>query len=58
MHLEEGHVKKSTLLAAARAFALTAAAMAQQAIRVVGPVERSGTGATSGTNVDNGPGSP
>ena len=47
-------MRKSILVAAAIAMALPAAAMAQQAIKIAGLVELSGTGATAGTNFDNG----
>ena len=46
-------MRKCTLLAAALALALPAVAMAQ-AIKIAGLVELSGTGATAGTNFDNG----
>jgi branched-chain amino acid transport system substrate-binding protein len=41
-------------MAAALALALPGAAMAQQSIKIAGLVELSGTGATAGTNFDNG----
>jgi branched-chain amino acid transport system substrate-binding protein len=47
-------MRKSTLIAAALALALPTAVMAQQAIKIAGLVELSGTGATAGTNFDNG----
>jgi branched-chain amino acid transport system substrate-binding protein len=47
-------MKKSTLIAAALALALPTAVMAQQTIKIAGLVELSGTGATAGTNFDNG----
>ena len=47
-------MRKSTLIAAALAVVLPTAAIAQQAIKIAGLVELSGTGATAGTNFDNG----
>ncbi len=47
-------MRKSTLVAGLLVAALPAAAMAQQAIKIAGLVELSGTGATAGTNFDNG----
>jgi branched-chain amino acid transport system substrate-binding protein len=47
-------MKKSTLIAAALVLALPTAVMAQQPIKIAGLVELSGTGATAGTNFDNG----
>ena len=47
-------MRKSTLIAAALALALPTAVLAQQAIKIAGLVELSGTGATAGTNFDNG----
>ena len=46
-------MRKCTLMAAALALAVPGAAMAQ-AIKIAGLVELSGTGATAGTNFDNG----
>jgi branched-chain amino acid transport system substrate-binding protein len=46
-------MRKSTLIAAALALALPTAVLAQ-AIKIAGLVELSGTGATAGTNFDNG----
>ena len=47
-------MRKSTLIAATLALALPTAVLAQQAIKIAGLVELSGTGATAGTNFDNG----
>ena len=47
-------MKRSTRLFAAIGFALAAAPLFAQPIKIVGLVELSGTGATSGTNFDNG----
>ncbi len=47
-------MKRSTRLFAAIGFALAAAPVLAQPIKIVGLVELSGTGATSGTNFDNG----
>jgi branched-chain amino acid transport system substrate-binding protein len=47
-------MRKSMLIAAALALTLPTAVMAQQAIKIAGLMELSGTGASAGTNFDNG----
>ena len=51
---EESTMKRITRIAAALGLALATSTVLAQPIKIVGLVELSGTGATSGTNFDNG----